>query len=54
MDKAAYSAVSQAHDAKRPVVMTGDLVRVKQRWQLTNASVCELPADDADEDEDPQ
>jgi hypothetical protein len=51
LDQATYSVAVQAHEAKRPVIMTGDLKRVGQRWQMTNASVSELPADDGTDDE---
>ena len=49
-DQNNYSVAIRAHDARNPVVVTGDLERVGQRWRLTNASVRELAADDADED----
>jgi hypothetical protein len=51
LDHATYSVAVQAHDAKRPVIMTGDLRRVGQRWQMTNASVRELPPDDGTDDD---
>lgn len=44
LDQANYSTAVQAHDAQAPVIVTGDLERVGQRWQLTNANVRELPA----------
>jgi hypothetical protein len=46
LDQANYSAAVQAHDAQTQVIVTGDLERVGQRWQMTNASVRELPADE--------
>ena len=46
LDQANYSTAVKAHDAKAQIIVTGDLERVGQRWQLTNASVRELPADD--------
>ncbi len=49
--QANYSTAVQAHDAQKQVIVTGDLERVGQRWQLTNASVRELPADVESEDE---
>jgi hypothetical protein len=42
LDQANYSIAVQAHDAKTPVVVQGDLERVGQRWQLTNARVTAL------------
>jgi hypothetical protein len=50
LDQTNYSAAVKAHDAKTPVIVTGDLERVGQRWQLTNASVRELPSETGDED----
>ena len=50
LDQANSSVAVQAHDAQKQVIVTGDLERVGQRWQVTNASVRELPA----EDDDPQ
>lgn len=46
-----YSVAVQAHESKKPVIMGGDLKRVGQRWQLTNASVRALPDDASDEDD---
>lgn len=52
LDQTNYSVAVQAHGSKTPVIVTGDLERVKQRWQLTNASVREvLTNDESDEDE---
>ncbi len=51
LDQANYSIAVQAHDKKTPVVVKGDLERVRQRWQLTNASVTELGSDDSIDDE---
>ncbi len=45
LDQSNYSIATQAHDAKKTVIVNGDLERVGQRWQLTNASVRELPSD---------
>jgi hypothetical protein len=51
LDQTNYTIAVQAHDAKAPVVVKGDLERVGQRWQLTNAIVRPLPTDDeSDED----
>lgn len=51
LDPAAYSIAVQAHEAKRPVIMNGDLKRVGHRWHLTNANVSEFPADDGTGDD---
>lgn len=50
LDQANYSTAVRAHDAQMQVIVTGDLERVRQRWQITNANVRELPADDDNED----
>jgi hypothetical protein len=42
LDQANYSVAVQAHDSKTPVFVKGDLERVGQRWQLTNAQVTGL------------
>ena len=39
LDTDNYSIAVKAHDAKIPLVATGDLKRVGQRWQLTSAEV---------------
>lgn len=49
LDQANYSVAAQAHDAKMPVVVKGDLERVGQRWQLTNALVTGLNTDEGDD-----
>ena len=51
LDQANYSIAVQAHDKKTPVVVKGDLERVGQRWQVTNASVTELGSDDGADDD---
>lgn len=51
LDQTNYSTAVQAHDAQKQVIVTGDLERVGQRWQITNANVRELPSDDDAEDE---
>jgi hypothetical protein len=51
LDQANYSTAVRAHDAQKQVIVTGDLERVGQRWQLTNASVRELPAEESADDE---
>jgi hypothetical protein len=47
LDQATYNIAVQAHKAKKPVIVTGDLKRVGQRWKMENATVRELPADEA-------
>lgn len=51
LDQANYSTAVQAHDEQKQVIVNGDLERVGQRWQLTNASVRELPAEESADDE---
>ena len=51
LDQNNYSVAVRAHDARNPVVVTGDLERVGQRWRMTNATVRELAGDDEDDDE---
>jgi hypothetical protein len=51
LDQANYTVAVQAHDKKTPVIVKGDLERVGQRWQLTNASVTGLSSDDGADDE---
>jgi len=51
LDQANYSTAVRAHDAQKQVIVTGDLERVGQRWQITNASVRELPAEESADDE---
>ena len=51
LDQTNYSVAVRAHDAKLPVIVTGDLERVGQRWQLTKANVREIPATDSSEDD---
>jgi hypothetical protein len=50
LDQANYSIAVQAHEAKAPIIVTGDLERVGQRWQLTNANIRELPMEESYED----
>jgi hypothetical protein len=50
LDQANYSIAVRAHDSKTPVVVKGDLERVGQRWQLTNAQVTSLANDDGDDE----
>ncbi len=52
LDQANYSIAVRAHEAKTPVIVTGDVERVGQRWQMTNAKVRELLAHDGVEEED--
>jgi hypothetical protein len=51
LDQANYDIASHAHTARAPVIVTGDLERVGQRWQMTNVkNVREWPADEGDEE----
>lgn len=50
LDQNNYSVAIRAHDARNPVVVTGDLERIGQRWRVTNANVRELVVDDTDDD----
>ncbi len=52
LDETDYSIAIQAHKAHHPVVVTGDMKRVGQRWWLENPIIREIPADDLS-DEDP-
>ena len=51
LDQSNYSIAVRAHDAKLPVIVTGDLERAGQRWQITNANVREIPAADSVEED---
>jgi hypothetical protein len=51
LDQANYSIAVQAHEAKTQVIVTGDLERVRHRWQLTNAVVRPLPQDEEVDEE---
>jgi len=51
LDEDAYAAASQAHTNRRPVVISGDLRRVGQRWQLVSPTLTEVPPDDDSEDD---
>ena len=46
-----YEQAIQAHQAKAPIVMEGDLERIGQRWRLLNAHVVDVISND-DEIED--
>ena len=46
-----YERAIQAHQAKAPIVMEGDLERIGQRWRLLNARVVDIILND-DEAED--
>ena len=52
LDQENYRTATQAHEAKEQLIVTGDLERVGQRWQLTNAMVRLLPDESFDEDQD--
>lgn len=43
LDQSTYANAVQAHKAKTPVIVTGDLERIGQRWQMTNAVLREFP-----------
>ena len=51
LDQSNYSVAIHAHEARNPVVITGNLERIGQRWRATNATVRELVSDEDDEDE---
>lgn len=51
LDQSNYSVAIHAHEARNPVIVTGDLDRVGQRWHVTNASVREVTGDGGDEDD---
>ena len=46
LDQRSYSVAIHAHGARNPVIVTGDLERVKQRWHMANATVREFVTDD--------
>jgi hypothetical protein len=52
LDQMNYSTAVKAHDAQAPVIATGDLERVGQRWQLINATVREIPSGKEEESAD--
>lgn len=52
LDQANYSVAIQAHNSRTPVIITGDLERVGQRWQMTNAILRGLPTDDGGDDQE--
>jgi hypothetical protein len=52
LDQANYSVAVRSHAANTPVIVTGDLEHVGQRWQMTNVSVREMPANDRSEERD--
>jgi hypothetical protein len=43
LDQGSYEMAVEAHGAKKPVLVTGDLRRVGERWQLDNPSIRFLP-----------
>lgn len=49
LDEPMYAIASKANRERREVVVTGDLSRVRQRWQLTNATITEVLPDDGSE-----
>jgi hypothetical protein len=48
LDQANYSEAVKAHDEKSHVLVKGDLERVGQRWQLTNAGIIARLAESED------
>ncbi|MBB5754497.1 hypothetical protein [Prosthecomicrobium pneumaticum] len=50
LDQENYRIAVQAHEKKAPVILTGDLERVGERWQLSRVSVIRLISTDHDED----
>jgi hypothetical protein len=42
LDQANYTVAVRAHEGKTPVIIHGDLERVGQRWQMTNATVQDI------------
>jgi len=51
LDQANYSTATRAHEAKAPVIVTGDLERVGQRWQMTNARLIDLEEEEVADDD---
>jgi hypothetical protein len=49
LDQTNYSIAVDAHKNKDAVLVKGDLERVGQRWQLTNAQVTNLTNDESDD-----
>ena len=47
LDEENYGVAIRAHEARNPVIVDGDLERIGQRWRVTNASVRELPVQEA-------
>ena len=46
LDESNYTVALKAHDARNPVVVTGDLERIGQRWHVTNATIDEVAIDE--------
>lgn len=53
LDQSNYSIAVRAHHDKIPVIVKGDLERVGQRWQLTNAQMTSLVNDESDDEPEP-
>jgi len=51
LDETTYSIALQAHKARHPILVTGDLMRIGQRWRMEYPIVREIPADDSADDE---
>ena len=52
LDQANYSVAVQAQGSNTPVAVKGDLERVGERWQLTNATVTGLGVDPSTHDDE--
>lgn len=46
LDQRNYSVAIHAHEKRNPVIVSGDLERIKQRWRITNATVREITGDE--------
>ncbi len=47
LDRANYSKAVKAHDEKTPVIVTGDLERIGNRWRIMNSRITELRNDES-------
>ena len=50
LDQNSYSTAISAHDARNPVIVSGDLERIGQRWRMTNAFIREIVSGDDDQE----
>jgi hypothetical protein len=46
LDERMYAIASRANLSRSEVIVTGDLTRAGQRWQMTNPRLEEVPPDD--------